>query len=114
MPNTKSFVVNAEFMINRVVWRTLGYGDQPSKVEVGELLEAFLTGVGTGIEVKLRYQGAPGHYKAVMKVDVEAAWWRRMGLGDSASKAEVQVAVADFLSRIARRNGWSLSVELVK
>ncbi len=114
MPNNKSFVINAEFMINRKVWRTLGYGDQPSKVEVGELMEAFLATVGTDYHVKLKYMGAPGHYRMGASVTVVQPWWKRMGLGDSASVTEVKQAITDFLIRVARERVWSVGVELQK
>ena len=41
-------------------------------------------------------------------------WWKRMGLGDSASVAEVKQAVTDFLIRVARDRVWSVGVELQK
>lgn len=102
--NTKGFVVTAEFKINRVVWRTLGYGDQPSKAEVVSVVNSYLDSVavlGVSTATVARYMGAPGHYKIFSTLTVSQPWWRRAGFGDTVSVDEVKVQFEDFLHRLA-------------
>ena len=105
--------VVAEFNIDRRVWRTMGYGDQPAKAEVATFIEGFLVTIGdTAMAPVLRYMGAPGHYRVAIQVVVDQPWWRRMGYGDSSSVAEVWDVFHDFLARFSKNQ--TLSVDLVK
>lgn len=110
--NTKSFVVTAEFKINRAVWRTLGYGDQPSKAEVtGSVLNFLetLSSPSAAITGETRYMGAPGHYKIFANLTVDQPWWRRAGFGDTVSVEEVKVNLDDFLRRLSTEFHTSVS-----
>mgnify|MGYP001587508514 CR=1 FL=1 len=110
--NSKSFSVTANVALNRTVWRTLGYGDQPSKKEVQELFTTFLDGVGTEVKVALRYTGAPGHYYVSASFTVGQPWWRRAGFGDTTSREEVRSLVTDFVARVS--NTYAVSVNISK
>lgn len=113
MPNVKTFNVVADFNIDRTVWRTMGYGDQPSKGEVFLFVNGFLTTIGSSRGPALRYMGAPGHYRATISVVIDQPWWRRMGYGDSASVGEVSAVFMDFLNRFSK-NVDMLSVDVAK
>lgn len=89
---TKKYTVNVELKIHRAVWRNLGFGDQPSKTEVMafyKLLRLEIDPQDRG-KVSVRYMGAPGHYKVTIQVIVDSPWWRRLGFGDTISKAEIR------------------------
>ena len=108
--NSKTFTATANVALNRSVWRTLGYGDQPSKKEVLELFTTFLEGVSTEVRVALKYTGAPGHYYLSASFTVAQPWWRRAGFGDTTSREEVRVLLTDFIARVSNTYGVGVNV----
>lgn len=88
----KKYRVLVELQVNRAVWRSLGYGDQPSKREV----QHFFNYVGAelspngAVTARVRYLGAPGAYHVDMVVPIERSWWRHLGFGESSSMREVR------------------------
>ena len=111
---TKTLEIDTEFMINRKVWRTLGYSEQPSKVDVGELMEAFLAGVGVQPKVKLKYMGAPGHYRMRAQVAVSYSWWKSFTTGKQGVISDARMQTNDFLERVATGRVWSVGVSILK
>lgn len=112
--NNKTYKIVVEFKINRAVWRSLSFGDQPSKSEITSLLRSFIqerAKPGTYPNITLRYMGAPGHYKATSSVTIDQPWWRRAGFGDKVSIEEVKIQFEDYLRRIADSFFASVSLE---
>ncbi len=102
--NNKSFNVTVNLMLDRKVWRKMGYGDQPSKAEVFDLFGSFVDGIVLPTSknpMTIRYMGAPGHYYITVGVTVAVPWWRRAGFGDTVSQKEVQTVFDDFVARVS-------------
>lgn len=114
--NVKTFEVVVDVALDRAAWRSLGYGDQPSKSEVMELFTGWLGShaelPGLPSQVSVRYSGAPGAYQVHVLLDVDQPWWRRAGFGDTVSKKEVRQRFNRFVMRVAK--SYKVTVSLVK
>lgn len=114
--NTKTFKVTAEIKIRRPVWRWLGFGDQPSKREVEDFFWKIVVDDGLAApesvpEINVRYLGSPGYYVAEVIFGADQPWWRKMGFGDTASRAEVKWHFVDKINTVA--HSQSILVEIV-
>lgn len=101
------------------MWRWLGLGDQPSKIEVENyfwnIANEFKLGervpVDPDPQVDVSYQGGPGHYKVETVFIASQPAWRRLGFGDVASKAEVKWHFIDKIGNVAQLE--AIYVEIV-
>lgn len=114
MTNIKSFNVTTEIKIRRPVWRWLGLGDQPSKEEVKTFFEGIIskfTGGADSGAVEVRYMGSPGYYLVKSHFTGQQPYWRRMGFGDTASRAEVKWHFVDQINTVAQSVSIIVEIE---
>lgn len=103
--NTKTFTTTISVVLDRSAWKSIGFGDQPSRREVQSFFSVLfydLSAPGPLSTVKVRYAGAPGSYAVEAVLTVEAPVWRRLGFGDRASRREVESKIGEELAKVAK------------